>query len=248
MSVDSGKLVAVKIVTPKAGAEYHRRRFLREMDHIVRLRHPNIAAVLKCGAIGKDLYFVTEYCGGGSLSQWMMRRGPLSLAYARPLMRECLDALKYAHLHQVIHDDLKPQNILWDLSAGAPVAKISDFGLARNLAAAGLSGMATAGARRAENCYTPRERLTSDHQSRPVSDLWSLAAVFYHALSGQLPYDFGSRDPVEVILTEDPVPLGNRDGSIPVGLAGVIDRALQTNPAHRYQSAAEMKAGLEQAF
>ncbi|MGA2067057.1 MAG: serine/threonine-protein kinase [Thermoguttaceae bacterium] len=249
MFVDSGKPVAVKIVTPKVGAtEYHRRRFLREMDHIVRLQHPNIAAVLKCGAIGKDLYFVTEYCGGGSLSQWMRSRGRLSLAYARPLMRECLDALQYAHLHQVIHDDLKPQNILWDLSSGPPVVKISDFGLARNLAAAGLSGTATAGARRAENCYTPRERLTSDHQSRPVSDLWSLAAVFYHALSGQLPYDFGSRDPVEVILTEDPVPLGDRDGSIPVGLAGVIDRALKTNPAHRYQTAVKMKAGLEQAF
>ena len=221
---------------------------LREMDRIGHLRHPHIAALLNWGAIGKDFFFIIEYCGGGSLAERVSRRGPLPLAQAGPLMLECLDAVGYAHLHHVIHDDLKPQNILWDASAGRTVAKVTDFALARTLRLAGLAGVAPADASRSDSSFMPRERLTGNRQSRPVSDLWSLAAVFYYALSGRLPYDFGQRDPVEVILTAEPVPLGDRVEGIPAGIARVIDRALRANPAGRYQTAAEMRAGLEEAL
>jgi serine/threonine protein kinase len=78
--------------------------------------------------------------------------------------------------------------------------------------------------------------------------LWSLAAVFYHALTGRFPLDFRGRNAVEVILTEAPVPLREREDSIPIAVANVIDRALRTEPAHRFQTAAEMKAALDEAF
>ena len=134
--------------------------------------------------------------------------------------------------------------MLVDLSAKGPVAKLADFAFGKQFETA----VAPAASRRSDpfrDHFTPRERLRGGGQERPVSDLWSLAAVFYYGLTGQFPLDFQDRDPVEVILSEDAVPIRQRDASIPVGVAEVFDRALRTNTSHRYQAAAEMKAALE---
>jgi serine/threonine protein kinase len=242
--------VAIKIVPMRGPASQNERsRFLRNMNRDGHLQHPNIIAQFKSGAVGSSFYFVMEYCGGGNLSQWMGRQGgKLRLDDVRPMMQQCLDALKCAHLHHVVHGDLKPHNILFDASAGAPLVKISDFALARNFETMRFSGRTATDSHPLDVRFTPRERLTSDHYCRPISDLWSLAAVFYHTITGWFPLDFRGRNAVEVILTEEPVPLHQRDDSIPIAVANVIDRALRTEPAHRYQTAAEMKAALDEAF
>jgi serine/threonine protein kinase len=243
------RVVAIKFVSLNATvAEHRRRRLLREMDRIRRLQHPNIAALLACGMVGDQLYFVAERCAGESLAESIRLRGKLPLIHARPLLMQSLDALKHAHLHHVIHGGLKPENLLWSCPAELPVAKITDFALARNLNAAEFSCVAAAGRQRIDNRFTPRERLTSEHEWRPVSDLWSLAAVFYYAISNHFPYDFSSKDPAEVVLRSDPVPLRQRDPSTPASIADALDRALRTSTTQRYQTAAEMKAGLEEAF
>jgi serine/threonine protein kinase len=242
--------VAIKIVPMRRPAsENERSRFLRNIDRDWRLQHQNIISPIKSGNVGSDFYFVMEYCAGGNLAQWIGRHGgKLQVFDACRFMQQCLDALKCAHLHHVVHGDLKPPNILFYASSSDPLVKISDFALARNIETMRFSGRTVVDNHPLDVHFTPRERLTSDRDCRPISDLWSLAAVFYHAITGWFPFDFGERNAVEVLLTEEPVPLQQRDGSIPIAVANVIDRALRTKPIHRYQTAAEMKAALDEAF
>ncbi len=247
-SESTGQQVVVKIMpigTP--ATEIARRRFLAEVYRAAQVRHPNIVALIERGTVGPAFYFVTEYCDGGDLAQWMESNGgKLKAADVGPVMRQCLDALKHAHLHRVLHGSITPQNVL--LSGTAPrIARISDFGVAiefehkfRGLPA-GTNDPRAAG-------FIPPERLTSKHGLNLRSDLWGLAAVVYYALTGCAAWDFRGREPAEVVPCEDPVPLRRRESSVPAAVAEVIDRALRPNPAQRFQSAAEMKAAWDAAF
>ena len=136
-----------------------------------------------------------------------------------------------------------------DEQAGRLVAKVSDFGLAKNLASAGLSGMTATGGFAGTPYFMPREQLTDFKYCRPVSDVWSIGATFYNALSGRFPREFPpKRDPINVILNDEPVPLRQSEPSIPALVAAVIDRALATDRSKRFQTAAEMRAALEQTL
>ena len=201
--------VAIKIVPMRRPAsENSDSRFLRNMNRDLHLQHPNIVAQFRSGAVDSAFYFVMEYCGGGNLAQRVDRQGgKLRLVEIRPMMQQCLDALKCARLHHVVHGDLKPHNVLFDASPSAPLVKISDFALARNFDSMRFSKRTATDNNPDDLHFTPRERLTSDRDCQPISDLWSLAAVFYHAVTGWFPLDFSGRNAIEVILTEEPVPL-----------------------------------------
>jgi serine/threonine protein kinase len=242
--------VAVKIVLPRVAVsedEYH--AILVGVDRVRTLCHPHIAALLESGLVGRALYFVTEYCNGGNLRQWVHQRGGwLSFTEAGSFLVQCLGALEYAHAHDVIHRSINPQNVLLASQGGRQVAKIADFALTHNLEIAGLAGMTATGEFHVDYHFLPREQVTDFRCCSSTSDLWSLAATFYHALSGQFPYDFRGRDPIEVILHDNPKPLRGSNTVVPKPIADVIDRALASDPRQRYQSAAEMKASLEGAL
>lgn len=129
------------------------------------------------------------------------------------------------------------------------VAKIGDLGLAKNFDQAGYSGLTMTGSAGGSWGYMPREQLTNFRDAKPYSDIWSLAATFYHALTSFIPLNFPSHNEsnriaalYNVVLNDEPVPIRERDRAIPHGLAQVIDRALSVDPARRYQSAEEMKS------
>lgn len=132
---------------------------------------------------------------------------------------------------------------------GRITAKLTDFGLAKSFETAGLSGMTATGTAGGTFHFMPREQLTNFKYVHPVSDVWSIAATFYKMLTGKLPLDFApNRDPIEVILRDEPVPVRQRDAGIPPPLAEVIDRALLGDTAQRYQDAVEMKAALQRVL
>ncbi|MGA2257335.1 MAG: FHA domain-containing serine/threonine-protein kinase [Thermoguttaceae bacterium] len=245
-----GRVVAVKFVRPAvAVTEADGCRFLQGIDALRNLQHPGIANVLEMGWAEEDFYFVTPYCSGKSLTEAMAGRGGrLTLAEARPLLQQCLAALDHAHQRGFVHRDLKPQNILLENRGGSWFALISDFGLAKHFELAGLSGLTATGNFRLGHCFMPREQLTGFQNCLQASDLWSLAATFYHALTGQYPYDFHDRDPLAVILHDHPVPLALRNPTIPPAVATAIDLALRSDPAARFPSAGAMILALEQAF
>ena len=128
----TGRQVAVKIMPIRTSAtEIVRRRFLAEIDRAAQARHPNIVALIERGTMGHAFYFVTDYCDGGNIAHWMEScGGKLKSAEIRPVMQQCLDALKHAHLHRVVHGQYNSARIFCSsVSAESRVARISDFAL-----------------------------------------------------------------------------------------------------------------------
>ena len=241
-----GSIVAVKVMLSRVDADDEAiAKFKREAAVTAKLDHPNIVRVLESGASGAVFYFVMEFCDGGSAWDLMLKNnGRLSLAQAKPIILGALEALAFAHDKGFVHRDLKPQNIL--LSRGA--VRLSDFGLAKSFQQAGLSGMSMTGGYAGTPVFMPREQITNFKYVKPVSDVWSMGATIYNMLTGAFPYQFAKdRDPIDVILNDDIVPIRKRDAALPKALAEVIDRALSTDRKKRHQNAAELLTALRAA-
>jgi serine/threonine protein kinase len=243
--------VAVKLMLAKVAVkEKARRRFLREIEIIRELNHRHIVSLVDSGAADSAFYFVTEYCGGGNLSDLVSRRGGrLPLQVLGPLMSQCLEGLEYAHGRGFVHRDIKPSNILLRQQDCGWTAKLADFGLAKQFEQAGFSGMTLTGACGGTYDYMPREQLTDFKNSKPVSDVWSLGATCYRLLTGANPRPCpDGRDPMEVVLRDEHVSIRQRDPSLPPPIARVIDRSLAIDPADRFQDAGEMRRAFEEAL
>jgi serine/threonine protein kinase len=161
------------------------------------------------------------------------------LKEAAPIMLQALEGLAYAHQKGFVHRDLKPQNILLTARERG-VAKVSDFGLAKNFQKAGFSGMTATGSVAGTYPFMAREQVTNFKYVKPVSDVWSMGATLYFMLTGEFPRDFRrGQDPMEVILRGNIVSIRKRDSSIPRNVAEVIDRAVADKDRERYQTAAE---------
>lgn len=246
-----GRVVAIKVMLRRGIVDpLSRDRFLREIAVTGQLVHHRIVQLLANGCDEGAFFFVMEHCSGGSLDALMNQHGGrLPLPLAAPILRQCVEGLEHAHQRKFIHRDLKPQNILLVRRGNGWDAKIADFGLAKNLEQAGLSGMTATGGFGGTRPFMPREQITQFKYCLPVSDVWSMAATFYNVLTGQFPLDFPPhRDPLEVLLGDDPVPIGRRLPDIPPPLAAVLDRALATNPLARYQHGGELRLALDQAL
>ena len=248
--VEDRREVALKVMLAKVAVDEHARKvFQREIEVTRSLHHPNCVELYDHGSAGSAFYFALEFCPGGSLDALMERRGGrLSLKESGAIMLQSLEGLSYAHEQGFVHRDLKPQNILLTAQEGGD-AKVSDFGLAKNFAEAGLSGMTAPGTAAGTFAFMAREQLVNFKYVKPVSDVWSMGATFYHMLTGQMPREFvRGKDPVEIILGQPVVPIQKRMSSIPGKVAKVIDRSLDDEAKNRYQTAAEFHRALEKVL
>jgi hypothetical protein len=237
---DTGQEVALKLMLPKVAASpAARARFSREVELTAALRHPNIAALYDAGFANGGFYFTTEYCASGSLDQLLARSGGrLEVPEAVRLACQALNGLAHAHGQSVVHRDLTPHNILLGEADGSLVAKVGDFGLAKAFDQAGLSGLTRTGATAGKPWYIPRQQVINFRDVTPAVDVWALAACLYHALTGAYPRDFPrGKDPWQVILQAEPVPIRRREPAIPAPLAEVIDEALRENRTSAFPTA-----------
>jgi serine/threonine-protein kinase len=106
-------------------------QFLKELSYLVALTHPNIVTWQGIGYYGRGRYLVMDYCEGGTLRDLLEAQGRLSLKQTLKLITDILLGLSHAHTRQIIHCDIKPENILLTLDSTGWTAKISDFGIAR---------------------------------------------------------------------------------------------------------------------
>lgn len=239
--------VALKVMLPRVAAgATARARFFREVELTRSLRHPNVARLYDTGFAEGTCYFTTEYCAGGSLDQLLERRGGrLGAAEAVQLAGQALEGLAHAHGEGVVHRDLSPHNILLGDTGGSLVAKVGDFGLAKAFDQAGLSGLTRTGTTAGKPWYMPRQQVINFRNVTPAVDVWAMAACLYHALTGAYPRQFPrGKDPWQVILQTEPVPIRRREPGVPRSLAKVIDEALQENPKSAYQTADELRRAL----
>jgi hypothetical protein len=240
---------ALKLMLPRtaAGKEVQE-SFLRDTQAVQKIKHHNITEVFESGYRNGIFYFVMDYCNVGNL-ETLRRGGKVQTTFMVLSMLQVLEALTMAHNEGHIHRGIKPQNILLHSMDNNLITRLSDFGLTRSFIRNGLSGMTVTGSAVGSYPYTPREQVVDFRYARPETDIWALGATMYNLMTGEFPRNFShGKDPLDVILNGDIIPILHRDPTIPVDIAEIIDHAVRNDPAERYQHAGEMLSALKRVW
>jgi eukaryotic-like serine/threonine-protein kinase len=241
----TGEQIALKLMLPRLAATSNARaRFMREIALARSLHHPNIVNSYGARTAEGAFCFASEYCPAGSLTGLLDRSGGrLPVADAVRFTIQVLNGLAHAHGNGVVHRDLSPDNILLCAGSGGDlVAKVADFGLAKEFDLAGLSGLTQTGATAGTPAYLPRQQVINFRAADPAVDVWASAACLYRMLAGTCPRDFpATRDPWQVVLRDCAVPVRQREPRIQEELAVVIDHALVDNPEISIKKATELR-------
>jgi serine/threonine protein kinase len=229
------RLVALKLLAPERVQDAKfAERFTHEAQALAALNHPNIVTIYDFGQAGGFYYLLMEFVDGANLRQ-LLRTRKFTPEEALVIIPPLCDALQYAHDRGIVHRDIKPENLLLDKSGRV---KVADFGIAKMMGTAnGGNGPAPAGAEKAtQNLvgtpgYIAPEQKSDPQQVDSRVDIYSLGVVFYELLTGELP---GSK-----------IAPPSTKVQIDVRLDEVVLRALEKNPALRYQQASVFKTQVE---
>jgi len=247
VQLSSGRPAALKvIIPPKSADEKSLRLFLREASTLSQLTHKRIVQFYELGLSGGQLFLAMEYVKGIDLKHVMQQPlKPHLVRFFCAITCQVLEALEYAHGLGLVHRDVKLSNILVYRTNNKWRAKLTDFGLAKNFHAAGLSEMTEEGEARGTLAYMPPEQLKDSRYAKPPVDIYATSVLLYHLLSGGFPFqEIGSHDLIARIMHDDPNPLGTRCPDLPAGLADLVHRALAKQPRQRFRTAAEMRQAL----
>jgi serine/threonine-protein kinase len=236
--------IAVKVLPPELSFRADiRQRFLREAETAAQLNHPNIVPIYTVEEKDNLVYFVMAYIKGDNLGVRLQQHGPMPPVEVRRILREVADALAYAHNRNVIHRDIKPDNIIIDDETGR--AMVTDFGIARALTDSGDSRLTATGMAIGTPAYMSPEQSAGDRAIDGRSDLYSLGVVGYQMLCGQPPF-VASNTPSMLVkhLSEKPVPVDERWPDLPPDLARAVMMCLEKDPADRFPSAAAFSVAI----
>ncbi len=231
------RTVAIKVLPEQD--EDLRDRFAREARSAAALRHSNVVTIYDIGEHEGQPFIAMEFLDGESLSEIVRRRAPLSVDRRLQLMLELCAGLGYAHARGIVHRDIKPGNLI---VTGDGALKILDFGLARIVSEAGASGLTRVGSVMGTPHYMSPEQVDGKvADSR--SDIFSVGVVFYELLTYQKAYPGESAHVVlHNIVHVMPTPIRQLMPSIDPDLETIVNKALEKDPAQRYQDLAALAA------
>src|SRR5690348_9086038 len=234
------RYVAVKVLFHGQDPQFVA-RFQREARAIAHLQHPNILPIFDYGEQDGLLFLVLQYIEQGMTLGDLLGH-PMEPVPALQLMGRVLAALDYAHERGIVHRDVKPANILMPTPSWP---MLSDFGIVKLLADNENSNLTAQGMIIGTPAYLAPEQVLGMHIDRRT-DLYSAGIVFYEMVTGRVPFDTGT--PIVVATKqayEPPPPPLVLNPDLPKAIELVVMRALEKDPANRYQTAAEMAAALE---
>lgn len=235
--------VALKILPQEYLHDYQfRTRFKREIDINTSFRHETVVPILGYGQSQGQLYLVMRYLPGGSLETRLLNKRALSPDEMLRIISRVTLGLDAAHQRGIIHRDMKPSNILFDLQN---LAYIADFGIARLQEAASFT-MLTGGAVLGSPAYMSPEQAKTGTSVDGRSDLYSLGIVLFEALTGELPF-FDSQ-PLQMAMMhfQNPVPnILDFNAKLPHAFQDYFYKALAKEPEDRFQTAGEMAFAFE---
>jgi serine/threonine-protein kinase len=246
-NVISGRIEAMKsLLSDLLGEAEIGERFGSEIRTLARLDHPNIAKLHTAMRVGNELVMLMEFVEGITLTD-RARKSPIPLSELLSHVSQTLCALQYAHQNGVVHRDIKPSNIMVTAQG---VVKLMDFGIAKsqndNLRT--QTGMTMGSV----SYMSPEQVRGTTVDAR--SDVYSMGIVLYELAVGRRPFDYESNYAVlDAQLNQMPVPPAEANPAIPAPLNDIILRALQKDPADRFQSAEEFRqhvdsvAGIQQS-
>ncbi len=236
--------IAIKVLPPELSFRADiRQRFLREAETAAQLNHPNIVPIYTVEERDNLVYFVMAYIKGDNLGVRLQQHGPMPPVEVRRILKEVAEALAYAHNRNVIHRDIKPDNIIIDDETGR--AMVTDFGIARALTDTGDSRLTATGMAIGTPAYMSPEQSAGDKALDGRSDLYSLGVVGYQMLCGQTPF-VASNTPSMLVkhLSEKPIPVDERWPDLPPDLSRAVMMCLEKDPADRFPNASAFAVAL----
>ena len=239
-----GRLAAVKflgahMVNDKAYIE----RFLHEARGAAKLNHPNIVQVYDSGALEGDVYyFIMEYVAGKDLGMLLREMHIFSVPEAVGYVRQAISALSYAHHKQIIHRDVKPDNLM--LTADN-VIKVGDLGLAKWTGDEDAAGMTQSGVVMGTPFYISPEQVRGARDVSTRTDIYSLGATLYHLVTSKIPYDGSSPAVIMSMHMNSPVPEPSKvNPALDRDICAIIRKMMAKKPDDRYQTMDEVDAVL----
>ncbi len=241
------ELCAVKMLSPAAHSDENAiQAFLREASVLNQLQHPHIIRLLDMGAVGRNVFLALEYVHSISWPRLVSRyTSEKRIRIACALMSQILGALEYAHARSLVHRDVKPGNILIVKKENKLLAKLADFGLAKQYTTAGMSQVTRDGDVLGSLPFMSPDQFLNSREAKPTCDIYSAAATLYWMLTGHEPIPIeGHPCKFLAILEDPPTPIRQHNPAIPEPLARVVHRALEKTADKRFASASEMRYSL----
>ena len=230
-----GRMVAVKVMLPQYAQDpTFTQRFRQEAASAAKLQSPYIVSIYDWGLDGETYYIVMEFLRGTDLKTAIKERGFINQRKAAEIGSQVAQALSVAHASNIIHRDIKPQNIMIQPDGNI---KVMDFGIAR----AGDAGLSQTSTVLGTAHYVSPEQAQGQDLG-PASDMYSLGVVLYEATTGKLPFD--GQDAVSVAVKqvkEIPAAPSTINPDIDPSLEAIIMKALEKDPANRFKDASEMR-------
>jgi len=213
-------------------------RFQREARTSARLEHPNIIPIYRVGKSGRIIYFVMKFLRGKPLSSILASRGSLPPVEIKRILAEVGRALAYAHKKEIVHRDIKPDNIMFDEHGHAVV---TDFGIAKAASGGKLTGTGM-------SIGTPHYMSPEQAKAQPLdgrSDIYSLGVVGYQCLTGGVPFDGEDSFSIGYKHIMEEIPTPPLETPEKRQLFEIIRKMMAKTPAQRFQNADELIGVLE---
>jgi serine/threonine-protein kinase len=246
-----GRRVVLKVLPPDAAGSVSAERFKREVQVAARLQHPHIVPLISAGEVNGIPYYTMPYIEGESLRARIAREHELPIAVAVRILREVADALAYAHSNNVVHRDIKPDNVL----LADQHALVADFGIAKAIATAraastspetAAESITQLGVALGTPAYMAPEQASADPNVDHRADIYALGVLGYELLTGRPPFTGHSPQALlAAVISADARPITELRTTVPPALGQLIMRCLEKRPADRPQSAAEVLHELE---
>lgn len=236
-----GRYVAIKVLKQEFSEDRNFvTKFRTEAQSAAGLEHPNIVNIYDVGSDDGFYYIVMEYVEGITLKTYIEKKGQLSFKESVSIAIQVARGIEAAHNKEIIHRDIKPQNIM--ISTEGKV-KVTDFGIAR----AASSNTISADVMGSVHYASPEQARNGFVDAR--SDLYSLGIVMYEMITGRVPFDGDTTVAVAIQhLQEEIVPPSTYASNIPVSFEQIIMKCTLKNPDRRYQTIAELLADLRRSL
>jgi eukaryotic-like serine/threonine-protein kinase len=231
--------VALKFVLPQVNGSEIVERFRREAQIVAQIRSPNVVQIIDVGIdeAGRD-FLAMELLVGEDFGSLLLRRDRLTIDEALTIVTQAARGLARAHSQGVVHRDVKPENLFLCTDEMGMTVKVLDFGIAKGGPSGAQSNLTSMGSIIGTPDYMSSEQVMNEGPCTPATDLYALAAVFYRALTGTVPFVGKSVTEQLVRITADPLrPASSLEPSIPPSLDAWFETALAKDPATRPASA-----------